>query len=57
MTGKLHESASYFPLNCRELSANWESFRDLLCNLQCDNDTRLTLPGFQNLITRCRTIY
>ena len=49
---------------------NWECFRDLQCDLRgdsfvfdligvsevfcCDNDTRLTLPGFQNLITCCR---
>ena len=28
---------SYFHLNCRGLSSNWESFKDLLCNLQGDN--------------------
>ena len=53
-------------LNCRGLSANWAFFRDLLYDLhgdqfsfdligiseviRCDNDTRLTLPGYHNLI-------
>ena len=63
-------SISYFHLNCRGLSANWESFKDLIQDLQgdnfsfdvvgisevfkCDLDGRLKLPGFQNIITRCR---
>ena len=61
---------SYFHLNCRGLSSNWELFRDLICDLhnehfsfdfiglseifKCDNDLRLGLPGYHNLITRCR---
>ena len=70
MTEKLHDSTTYFHLNCRGLSKNWESFRNLLCDLhgdkfafdligvsevfRCDYDTRLSLPGFHDLITRCR---
>jgi hypothetical protein len=61
---------SYFHLNCRGLSSNWESFRDLLCDIHggqfsfdiiginevfhCDNDKRIYLPGYQNILTRCR---
>ncbi len=63
-------SVSYFHLNCRGLSANWEAFHNLLCNLhsdsfsfdfigiselyRCENDTRLSLPGYHKLIARCR---
>ena len=70
MTEKLHSATTYFHLNCRGLSANWESFRDLLCDIhhdnfsfdligvsevfRCDNDSRLILPGYHDLITRCR---
>ena len=66
----MHSSISYFHLNCRGLSSNWESFRNLLFEFQnfklsfdfigmsevyrCDNDQRLILPGYHNLITRCR---
>jgi len=29
-----HNSISYFYLNCRGLSSNWEYFRNLLCEFQ-----------------------
>jgi len=61
---------SYFRFNCRGLSLNWESFRDLLCDLHTDhfsfvmidisevfssgNDNRIYLPGYQNILTRSR---
>jgi hypothetical protein len=63
-------SKSYFHLNCRSLSSNWESFYDLLCDLHSDtfsfdfigisevfrteNDSRLALPGYHRIIARCR---
>ena len=66
----LNDSLSYFHINCRGLSANWNSLRDLLCDLhndtfafdiigisevyRCEFDSRLTLPGYHDLITRCR---
>ena len=31
-----HNSMSYFHLNCRGLSTNWESFSELLCDLHGD---------------------
>ena len=71
LTDTIHDSTSYFHLNCRGLSSNWESFRNLLCAFQddklsfdffigiseiyrCENDQRLVLPGYHNLLTRCR---
>lgn len=64
------KSISLFHLNCRSLSANWESFHELVCELhrdtfcfdvigisevfKCDRDQRLKLPGFHELITRTR---
>ena len=67
---ELENSTSYFHLNCRSLSSNWESFTDLLCELhsdkftfdiigvsevfECDRDSRLNLPGFHNFIKRTR---
>ena len=66
----MKETLSFFHLNCRGLSANWESFRDLICNLhgnsfsfdligiseihKCSHDSRLSLPGYHNLISCCR---
>ena len=66
----LHGSLSYFHLNCRGLSINWDSFRRLICDLhgttfsfdilgiseifKCQDDMRLSLPGYHKLITRCR---
>jgi hypothetical protein len=63
-------SNSYFHLNCRGLSSNWESFHELLCDLhgelfsfdvigiseiyRCEHDSRLFLPGYHDLITKCR---
>ena len=63
-------STSYFHLNCRSLSSNWECFHDLLCDLHnekfsfafigiseifnCEKDPRLKLPGFHKLISRTR---
>jgi hypothetical protein len=67
---EIRKLTSYFHLNCRSLSSNWDSFRDLLCELHgdsfsfdfigisevfnCDKDSRLALPGYHNIITRCR---
>ena len=67
---KSHGSLSYFHLNCRGLSSNWNEFFELMCDLhkntfsfdfigisevyKCDKDTRIFLPGYQNLLTRCR---
>ena len=61
---------SYFQLNCRGLSANWDSFRNLICDMhgesfpfgilgisaifKCQDDERLSLPGYHKLITQCR---
>jgi hypothetical protein len=68
---KIQNCKSYFHLNCRSLSSNWESFRELLFTLHdesfsfdfigisevfdCNKDQRLNLPGFHNIITRTRT--
>ena len=56
---------SYFHLNCRGLSSNWESFRELLCDLHgdqfsfdiigisevfnCENDKRISIPGYHDV--------
>ncbi len=61
---------SFFHLNCRSLSANWESFNNLLCELhgdkfsfdfigvtevfECSRDKRLHLTGYHDIITRTR---
>ena len=61
---------TYFHLNCRGLSANWNSFKELMCDIQndnvkfdyiglseifqCKNDERLSLPGYHNVIVRSR---
>jgi len=37
MTKNVNNACSYFHLNCRGLSADWESFQELLCELQPDN--------------------
>ena len=71
MTKNSNNACSYFHLNCRGLSANWESFRELMCELQrdnfcfdyigisevykCDDDPRLKLPGFHDILTQCRS--
>ena len=68
--GESHDSFSYFQLNCRGLSSNWDAFHDLICDLhgtnfsfdfigiselfQCDKDPRISLSGYHNIITRCR---
>lgn len=62
---------SYFHINCRGLSKNWESFKEMLCSLhsdffafdfigvseifRCEHDQRLSLPGYHDLLTRCRS--
>ena len=67
---ELCNAITYLHLNCRGLSSNWESFQELLCDLHtetfafdliglsevfnCDNDSRLLLPGYHKLITRNR---
>ena len=64
-------SSALFHINCRSLSANWESFRSLLSELQdetfnfdyiglsevfsCEKDARLNLPGYHKLILRTRS--
>lgn len=72
--GKLHNDLnnhfSYFHLNCRSLSHNWENFYDLISELhgdtfafdviglsevfKCDRDDRLHLQNYQKLLTRTR---
>ena len=70
INGEFGDYMSCFHINCRGLSSNWESFRSLLCDMhgekfsfdvigvtevyRCDFDTRLTLPGYHDLITRVR---
>ncbi len=67
---QITDPLSFFHLNCRGLSANWESFHNLLCTLhgdsfsfdiigiseifRCCDDSRLRLPGYHDLISRCR---
>ena len=61
-----NNTMSYFHLNCRGLSSNWESFYNLICDLhcetfqldcigiselyRCENDKRLTLSGYHEFI-------
>ena len=61
---------SYFHLNCRGLSSNWDALQSLLCELHGDkfnfdiiglreifrttDDMPLRLPGYHELISRCR---
>ena len=61
---------SSFHLNCRSLSSNWDAFYNLVCDLhnkefsfdvigvsevfRVDRDPRIVLPGYHNIITRCR---
>ncbi len=61
---------SYFHLNCRGLSSNWEVFHELLCNLhsdsfdfdfigvseayRCDQDKRLALSGYHDILSKTR---
>ena len=61
---------SFFHINCRSLSANWESFRELLCDLHgnthsfdyigisevfsIERDDRIHLPGYHKIITNTR---
>ena len=61
---------SYFHLNCRGLSSNWELFRELLCDLHgdhfsfdiigisevfnCEYDNCISIPGYHDVHTRCR---
>ncbi len=70
MAKQIINPTSYFHLNCRGLSANWDSFYDLMYQLhsdafsfdyigiselfRCKDDNRLTLPGYHKLIARCR---
>ena len=66
----LMDPLSFFHLNCRGLSANWESFHSLLCDLHVNafsfdiigiseiykthNDPRINLEGYHELILKCR---
>ena len=70
MLNQLTNTSSYFHLNCRGLSNNWDSFRELLLELhtkqfsfdfigiselwRCAGDSRLHLPGYTKLISRNR---
>ena len=70
LTRDISKSKSYFHLNCRSLSSNWDAFKDLLCDVhcndfsfdfigiseifKCDRDSRLVLPGYHSLISRYR---
>ena len=65
-----YNCTSHFHLNCRGLSSNWDSFKQLILDTSCDgfkfdyigisecfkthDDPRLHLPGYQPLISRCR---
>jgi len=67
---RMHNSLSYFHLNCRGLLSNWDSFYDVMCQLNNDSfsfdcigtsenyqtlgDTRLSLNGYHDIIARCR---
>ena len=66
----MHSTLSYFHINCRGLLSNWDSFYDLMCQLNNDSflfdcigisenyrtlsDARLSLNGYHDIITRCR---
>ncbi len=66
----LQNHYSYFHLNCRSLSRNWEKFYELITELHdntfafdvigiseifnCKRDERLHLTGYHNLISRTR---
>ena len=70
MLDSLKSHTSFFHLNCRGLSSNWDSFKDLICNLhtdkfafdfigmselfRIDGDMRLRLPGYHPLLSRTR---
>ena len=61
---------SYFHINCRSLSADWQTLTDLLSEMHTDNfsfdfiglsevfnverDQRLYLPGYQDIVYRTR---
>ena len=64
---KYKKSKSYFHLNCRGLSSNWDKFYDLVCDMhtdnfsfdyigisevfRCDRDQRIGLPGYHDIVT------
>ena len=66
-----NHAQSYFHLNCRGLSSNWDNFYDFLCSIhsetfsfdviglsevfRCDLDQRISLSGYHKIITRCRS--
>jgi len=70
LRNNLQNNYSYFHLNCRSLSHNWETFDELISELHdetftfdvigiseifnCERDDRLYIPGFQKLLMRCR---
>ena len=70
LTAVINDPLSFFHLNCRGLSAKWKSFKNLLCDLhgtsfsfdvigiseiyKCRDDTRTSLAGYHELISRCR---
>ena len=67
---EIQNPVTYFHLNCCGLSAHWEDFKNLLCDMQsdtfsfdfigvsevfrCEQDQRLALPGYHDLICRTR---
>ena len=62
---------SLYHMNCMGLSSHWDSFRNLMVDLhtkhfsfdvigiseifRCEHDTRLSFPGYHDLLSRCRT--
>ena len=36
LTRYISKSKSYFHLNCRSLSSNWDACKDLLCDVHCN---------------------
>ena len=69
-TDNSKDPLSYFHINCRGLSANWEAFQNLICELHDDkfafdligiselykfsNDDRIKLQGYHTIIGRNR---
>ncbi len=67
MRSDSHTVSSCLHLNCRGLATNWDEFHNLLCETQhefdfigisecfkTNDDPRLQLQGYHNLLSRCR---
>ena len=50
LTAVINDPLSFFHLNCRGLSANWESFKNLLCDLH-ETSFSFDVIGINALIT------